>query len=434
MVIDPTPVFRVMFAPAARTIVPVLVATPVPNAETTFALLDAEIVILDAPLANAMFAPATRDTLLELAFKLKLVAAIATGEEIVIVPPEAPTDTAPAPDRLKLFPMEIVVEAAPSVFPAIVPVRVEWAAKVLEIVIVLRLLDKPIPAPATRDTLLDDPLSEKFVAKGTVGPTIVIEDAPVVSVILLPATNVTLLLVPFSEKLVANGTVGPTTVIDDAPELNVIFAPATKLTLDDEAFNEKLVATGTDGPTTVIDEAPLLNVMFAPATKLTLLLDAFRLKLVAIGTVGPTRVKEDAPELIVKFAPATKLTLDELPLSENPAPPPPAPPIIVIVEFDCESVILVPATRLTLLVLPFRLKLAANASALANGVSFNCGSAFTAKACISTELDIGSLLNRKGMVLESPGSAHPVARRRHVARDIRHLGCQCDLRALHDSV
>ena len=44
---------------------------------------------------------------------------------MVIVPPEAPTDTIPAPERLKLLPMVTVVDAAPKVLPAIVPVIVE---------------------------------------------------------------------------------------------------------------------------------------------------------------------------------------------------------------------------------------------------------------------------------------------------------------------
>jgi len=45
--------------------------------------------------------------------------------EIVSVPADAPTDTPPAPEMLKLFPIVRVVEAAPNVFPAIVAVMVE---------------------------------------------------------------------------------------------------------------------------------------------------------------------------------------------------------------------------------------------------------------------------------------------------------------------
>ena len=54
-----------------------------------------------------------------------VAAPAATGAEIVIVPPEAPTDTAPAPEMLKLFPTVRVVDAAPSVPPVIVAVIVE---------------------------------------------------------------------------------------------------------------------------------------------------------------------------------------------------------------------------------------------------------------------------------------------------------------------
>ena len=80
---------------------------------------------------------------------------------MVIVFPDAPTLTIPAPERLKLLPMVTVVDAAPSVFPAIDPVIVEYALALLEIVIVLRLDERLIPAPATRETLAVLPLREK---------------------------------------------------------------------------------------------------------------------------------------------------------------------------------------------------------------------------------------------------------------------------------
>lgn len=54
-----------------------------------------------------------------------VAAPAATGADMVIVPADAPIDTAPAPERLKLFPMVTVVDAAPRLFPAIVPVMVE---------------------------------------------------------------------------------------------------------------------------------------------------------------------------------------------------------------------------------------------------------------------------------------------------------------------
>ena len=67
-----------------------------------------------------------------------------------------------------------------------------------------------------------------------------------------PATRLTLEEVPFKEKFVAAGTVGPTIVMLLAPELKVIFAPATRLTLLDVPLREKLVAAGTFGPEMVM--------------------------------------------------------------------------------------------------------------------------------------------------------------------------------------
>jgi len=55
-------------------------------------------------------------------------------------------------------------------------------------VIVLALDARLIPAPATSDTLLELPFREKLVPPGF-GPTIVIELAPALRVILLPATR-----------------------------------------------------------------------------------------------------------------------------------------------------------------------------------------------------------------------------------------------------
>lgn len=100
-------------------------------------------------------------------------------------------------------------------------------------------------APATSDTLDEDALSEKFVAVGTVGPTIVIELAPELNVILAPATRLTLDEVPFKKKLVAAGTAGPITVTEGFVEScdNVIFGPATRANAEEEAvFAVPLVA------------------------------------------------------------------------------------------------------------------------------------------------------------------------------------------------
>lgn len=81
IVIEPAPVFRVMFAPAARTMVPVLVAAPVPNADTTLAV-DAEIVILCAP-APTLTIPAP-DILIRF---------VCVPDELTVVFPSAVIDT-----------------------------------------------------------------------------------------------------------------------------------------------------------------------------------------------------------------------------------------------------------------------------------------------------------------------------------------------------
>jgi len=68
-------------------------------------------------------------------------------------------------------------------------------------VIVEALLASEILLPATKETLDDDPLSEKLVAVGTVGPTIVMLDAPELKVMLFPATSETLAVVPLRVKV-----------------------------------------------------------------------------------------------------------------------------------------------------------------------------------------------------------------------------------------
>jgi hypothetical protein len=120
-----------------------------------------------------MLAPATRLTLEEEAFKLKLVATGTLGPEIVIIwlvwlrvmlfPPT------------KVNPPEVILVVTPAVFPleickelSTVELFVAWT------VIVLALLLRDIPAPAIRDTLEELPFNEKLVATGTAGPIMVI--------------------------------------------------------------------------------------------------------------------------------------------------------------------------------------------------------------------------------------------------------------------
>jgi hypothetical protein len=63
---------------------------------------------------------------------------------MVIVLPEAPTLTIPAPDRLNPLPTVIVVDAAPRVLPAMLPVIVE---KLVTEGVVAEIVKLPFPAP-----------------------------------------------------------------------------------------------------------------------------------------------------------------------------------------------------------------------------------------------------------------------------------------------
>lgn len=85
------------------------------------------------------------------------------------------------PDTLLLF----------KVFPEALSVMVDRAAE-FEIVIVDKLNDNPIPAPATKLMLDDDPFKLKLF-----GPMTEIVDRLFEIVILLPPTMLTLSLVPF---------------------------------------------------------------------------------------------------------------------------------------------------------------------------------------------------------------------------------------------
>ena len=170
------------------------------------------------------------------------------------------------------------------------------------------LLLRLIPAPATRDTLDDDPLRLKFVAVGTLGPTMLKELAPLLIVILAPATSETLLLVPFRLKLVAAAGVGPTIVIDDAPVFRVMFAPATSDRLLELPFSENCGAA----LEIVMDDAPVAREMPFPATSVTLPVLALREKLVPPGA-GAIMLMLDAFCESVMFAPAMSETDCEIP-------------------------------------------------------------------------------------------------------------------------
>ena len=237
-----------------------------------------------------------------------LALAAGAGTEIVILPAPTPTDAIPAPEMFNRF--ENVPAEELVVFPRAVK-DTEDVCTLADTVIVDPACPIPIPAPAERDTLLEVPFKLKFVAAGTVGPTIVMLDAPELKVMFAPATSDTLLEVPFSEKFVAVGTVGPMIWIEDAPVERVMLFPAesTIVPVDDA----KVPAESAFCPEIVTVDRFEANWIFGPATKLTLLEEPLRLKFVAAGTVGPTIVIDDAPLFSVIFAPATKDTLDEVP-------------------------------------------------------------------------------------------------------------------------
>lgn len=208
-------------------------------------------------LTNAIPAPATRLTELELAFNEKLVAAIATGEEIVMVPPDAPTDTAPAPEMLKLLATVSVVEAAPRVLPAIVAEIVENATAVFEIVIVLRLLAKAMPAPATSDTLLEEAFNEKAAAAA--GAEIEILEALFVMPISPPATSVIDPVEPLKLNLGLVFMIVTVERLDDRETPD----PATRLT---ESLVPLSVKAGAEIET---EEALLVIPIIPPTTSVT---------------------------------------------------------------------------------------------------------------------------------------------------------------------
>ena len=143
---------------------------------------------VDAAFPIPIPAPAEIDIAPVEPFKLETTDALAAGAgtEIVTDPAPTPTDAMPAPENWRLVPnvpreLEVVLPSAD-----IVPVCRDCDA---EIVSVERLEDSETIPDATRLTLELDPLSEKFVAAGTVGPAIDMTLAPVANVIFAPAAS-----------------------------------------------------------------------------------------------------------------------------------------------------------------------------------------------------------------------------------------------------
>lgn len=265
-VIPPADEDRVIFDPAAKRIVPVAVvvvpavAPPavmelIPKPLTTLGVaVETEIVMVERLEANPMPAPATRDTLEELAFSEKFVAAGTVGPaiETVIAP------AAVAVFRVTFAPATKAREIAVPVtdVPEALMVCVPSACTLAEIEMVERFEARPIPAPATSETLEVEPLSAKFVA-----------------------------------------AVETEIVIVERLEASPIPAPATSDTLEEEAFREKFVAAAGAGTEIVtVPPAPTPTLAIPAPEKLSRLLKVPALLLV----VFPSAVRE----MVLKFVTA----------------------------------------------------------------------------------------------------------------------------------
>lgn len=141
--------------------------------------------------------------------------------EIVIDPAPTPAEMIPAPDTTSAL-LNVPVDEL-VVLPEADNEIVE-ATPVFEIVIVDRFDANPMPAPATR---LTDPvlaLSENAAAVAPDAPIIVMDDAPLLIVMFAPATKETLDDDPFKLKFVATGD---EIEIVEALLVNPIAPPAT---------------------------------------------------------------------------------------------------------------------------------------------------------------------------------------------------------------
>jgi hypothetical protein len=149
----------------------------------------------------------------------------------------------------------------------------------------------------------------KVPAETALRPEMEMLDAPEAREMLGPSTRLTLEEEAFRLKLVATGTVGPTMVIDDAPVFRVMFAPAAKMIVPVEvAAAVPMAATAAApgvGPTMVIELAPLLKVMFAPATSETLAVVPFRVNVPPPPPAPPEIVIVLPDEDRVMLLPAT---------------------------------------------------------------------------------------------------------------------------------
>lgn len=218
------------------------------------------------------------------------------GAEIVIVPFDAPTDTAPAPEILNTF--ENVPDELSVVLPSAVTDTVEVCTDA-EIVIVDNACPIPIPAPAEIDIELIEPLSA--LTTEALLPEIINEPMPAPTD-MSPAPSIVsaLFIVPD----------------DVAP---VVFPVAYRDTVENK-FGELLEI--------VIVLAFVLSEIPGPATRLTLFVMLFTEY--DPPPADPIIVMVEALLLKLMFAPATRLTEPVLALSVNAAPPPPDPGTVTL--------------------------------------------------------------------------------------------------------
>jgi hypothetical protein len=185
------------------------------------------------------------------------------------------------------------VFAVPDVDPPAVRAATDTRVDaVFEIVIVERLDEKLMPAPATRLTLDADPFREKFVA--ALDTEMVIDDRLDDIPIPAPAIRDALELDPFKLKLVATGTVGPTMVTACNDCDKVMFDPPTNVTaplvMDDVApavfplvpMTMALCTVPELAAEMVMDDAPVVSVILLPPTRVTDPVEPFREKLESV--------------------------------------------------------------------------------------------------------------------------------------------------------
>ena len=225
----PDALARVTLLPATRASESAVPAMLVPPPEIEFVPaapadgVGPTMVMELSPVLRVIFAPATRETLDEVPLSKKLVAAGTFGPPIEITP-------APFDEMVILFPPEMVI--GPELNDPVGPMLTTFDP-VVEMVIELDEELNPIPVPATSETLLDEALRLKFVATGRPVTEMVMVEELEENPILVPATKLTLDDEPFKEKLVAAGTLAE--IVSELLEPDrVMLEPANRVRVPEE--------------------------------------------------------------------------------------------------------------------------------------------------------------------------------------------------------